>query len=189
MKVAILNFTLLQLTDCTSPRSLGAVIVVMAFCLLIVGIDAWRVSLYDEETLDKLMMHLHHCNNTLLMHLPEAETIYQMAQRKCEDLRERFRSRSGTPVKAPEIVEAVKTPDREKLKLMKEEDEVLVVVRTEVEDEEKIEVVKEGEHLSVDFLSGFENEKEGTEIVNSEELSGEVMGPDDSGLRNRGPKS
>ena len=83
--------------------SLGAVIVVMSLCLLIVGINAWRVSLYDEETLDKLM---HHCNNTLLLHLPEM--LYQMALGKCKDIRQRFRSRFGTPVQPPNVSETSK---------------------------------------------------------------------------------
>ena len=82
--------------------SLGAVVVVMAFSLLVVAVNTWRMSQYDEDTLDKLLMHLHHCNNTLLLHLPrQGEALYQMAQRKCETIRQRFRSRSGTPVKTP----------------------------------------------------------------------------------------
>ena len=82
--------------------SLGAVVTIMTFCAVVVAVDSWRVSQYDEETLDKLLMHLHHCNNSLIMHIPtHGETLYRMAQEKCETIRQRFRSRSGTPVKTP----------------------------------------------------------------------------------------
>ena len=169
--------------------SLGAVVVVMAFCSLIVGIDAWRVSLYDEETLDKLMMHLHHCNNTLLMHLPEPETIYRMAQRKCENIRQRFRSRSGTPVKAPEVVEVKEAPDLGKL-LAKEEDEVLVVYKNRVEVEE-LGVEKNEDNVDVGggIIPG-DNNQETVLTDSSNEVSdhsNDLTDPD-SGLRNRGQR-
>ena len=161
--------------------SLGAVFVVMAFCSLIVGIDAWRISLYDEETLDKLMMHLHHCNNTLLLHLPKPETIYQMAQRKCEDIRQRFRSRSGTPVKAsvaPEPAMALPTPESCK---REEEDEVMFLWSVEGTHVEAI--YEEGKEEEKGNLTRLRKEKEDLEVVSEKDLINSM-----EGTRNRGQK-
>ena len=120
--------------------SLGAVVVVMAFCLVVVAVNTWRMSQYDEDALDKLLMHLHHCNNTLLLHLPrQGEALYLMAQRKCETIRQRFRSRSGTPVKTA-LADSDEASKKDGEKEVVEPVETLTVVVRGDEEGESVEL-------------------------------------------------
>jgi len=158
-------------------------------------LDTWRVSGYDEETLDKLLMHLHHCNNSLLMHIPtHGETLYRMAQEKCETIRQRFRSRSNTPVKTPVSVDSTTVDDVDAAKSARERkieeeeavNENLTVVLSDEEirtSEDFAPVAEEGILATESLLANVDAARCMDEQVISPDLT--ETENDENGLRQR----
>jgi len=150
--------------------SLGAIVVVTLFCGVVVAVNTWRVSQYDEADLDKLLMHLHHCNNNLLMHMAvPGEKLYQMAQKQCEIIRQRFRSGTSPPTGSPEHSEEILKEESTQPDTVEADETVSVEVPSSPpEDQPQLSDSVQNQKTSVDHHSNPEHPPMENELKKSE---------------------